>query len=237
MAGSGLPAGRAGGMPSFAWLARGAAPDGLAHDVLIEAHGDRFTTVTPETPAVAGSARAPCGCPVSRCRAWRTRSPRPSPRDHDPDRQCRRVGDIIGRAAAAARRNRLVHRRLGTMRHSPYTVATVCRAGGAGPWRRDHDGAHHRLCRRDGPEGRTGSAMGLLGTMSAIGTALGPSLGGVLIAALGWRAIFLVNVPLGVRLSSRVSLPPRDRPTQGRGPVSTAGTLLLAFRSPPMHSR
>src|SRR5205085_6462518 len=29
---------------------------------------------------------------------------------------------------------------------------------------------------------RTGSAMGLLGTMSAIGTALGPSLGGILIA-------------------------------------------------------
>ena len=45
---------------------------------------------------------------------------------------------------------------------------------------------------------RTGSAMGLLGTMSAIGTALGPSLGGVLISALGWQAIFLVNVPLGL---------------------------------------
>ena len=36
------------------------------------------------------------------------------------------------------------------------------------------------------PKARTGSAMGLLGTMSAIGTALGPSLGGVLIATLGW---------------------------------------------------
>jgi MFS family permease len=48
------------------------------------------------------------------------------------------------------------------------------------------------------PKERTGSAMGLLGTMSAIGTALGPSLGGVLIAALGWRAIFLVKVPLGI---------------------------------------
>ena len=37
------------------------------------------------------------------------------------------------------------------------------------------------------PKERTGSAMGLLGTMSAIGTALGPSLGGILIAGLGWR--------------------------------------------------
>lgn len=45
---------------------------------------------------------------------------------------------------------------------------------------------------------RTGSAMGLLGAMSAIGTTLGPSLGGLLIAGLGWRAIFLVNVPLGL---------------------------------------
>lgn len=37
---------------------------------------------------------------------------------------------------------------------------------------------------------QTGRAMGLLGSMSAVGTALGPSLGGVLIDLLGWRAIF-----------------------------------------------
>jgi MFS family permease len=48
------------------------------------------------------------------------------------------------------------------------------------------------------PNEKTGSAMGLLGTMSAIGTALGPSLGGVLIAGLGWQAIFLVSAPLGL---------------------------------------
>src|SRR6516165_6735337 len=34
-----------------AWLARGAATGGLARDVLIEAHGERFTAVTPNTPA------------------------------------------------------------------------------------------------------------------------------------------------------------------------------------------
>jgi MFS family permease len=48
------------------------------------------------------------------------------------------------------------------------------------------------------PKEKTGSAMGLLGTTSAIGTALGPSLGGALISAFGWQAIFLVTVPLGV---------------------------------------
>src|SRR5215467_2924077 len=48
------------------------------------------------------------------------------------------------------------------------------------------------------PKARTGRAMGLLGTMSAIGTALGPSLGGIVIAGLGWRAIFFMNLPLGL---------------------------------------
>src|SRR6201986_4968881 len=46
----------------FAWLARGAALDGLVPDVLIEAHGDRFTAVTPGTPAAqvpAGTVRLP----------------------------------------------------------------------------------------------------------------------------------------------------------------------------------
>ena len=54
------------------------------------------------------------------------------------------------------------------------------------------------LVRETVPKARTGSAMGLLGTMSAIGTALGPSLGGVLIAGPGWRSLFLVMVPLSI---------------------------------------
>src|SRR3954452_13847133 len=39
-------------------------------------------------------------------------------------------------------------------------------------------------------------ALGLWGGASGIGLAAGPVLGGVLIAAFGWRAIFLVNVPI-----------------------------------------
>ncbi|MFN3357224.1 MAG: MFS transporter [Pseudomonas sp.] len=45
---------------------------------------------------------------------------------------------------------------------------------------------------------RTGRVMGLLGTMSAVGTAMGPSLGGVLLSLWGWRALFAVGVPLGL---------------------------------------
>lgn len=40
------------------------------------------------------------------------------------------------------------------------------------------------------PKERLGTVMGLLGSMSAIGTALGPSLGGLLIGQLGWQAAF-----------------------------------------------
>lgn len=45
---------------------------------------------------------------------------------------------------------------------------------------------------------RTGRVMGLLGTMSAVGTAMGPSVGGVLLALWGWRSLFMVGVPLGL---------------------------------------
>lgn len=47
---------------------------------------------------------------------------------------------------------------------------------------------------------RMGAAMGLLGTMSAIGTALGPSVGGLLIGALGWRSAFALLTVLGAGL-------------------------------------
>ena len=80
------------------------------------------------------------------------------------------------------------------------------------------------------PRARTGSAMGLLGTMSAVGTALGPSLGGLLIAGLDWRAIFLVNVPLGVVafvLAHRHLPADRPRPHAGRGGFDGVGTSLL----------
>ena len=80
------------------------------------------------------------------------------------------------------------------------------------------------------PKAKTGSAMGLLGTMSAIGTALGPSLGGLLISGLSWRAIFLINVPLAMLtfLLAHRHLP-IDRPKTDRAGFDTTGTLLLAL--------
>lgn len=81
------------------------------------------------------------------------------------------------------------------------------------------------------PRARTGSAMGLLGTMSAVGTALGPSLGGGLIIGFGWRAVFAVNVPLGVLalvLAHRTLPADRPRANGARRRFDYPGTLLLA---------
>lgn len=81
------------------------------------------------------------------------------------------------------------------------------------------------------PKEKTGSAMGLLGTMSAVGTALGPTLGGVLIGGFGWRAIFFVNVPVGlVTLLLAWRCLPADRARPAARPAfDHLGTLLLAL--------
>ena len=82
------------------------------------------------------------------------------------------------------------------------------------------------------PKARTGRAMGLLGTMSAVGTALGPTLGGILISGFGWPAIFLVNVPLGILalvLAYRTLPAGAARPKTDRAGFDKGGTLLLAL--------
>jgi EmrB/QacA subfamily drug resistance transporter len=77
---------------------------------------------------------------------------------------------------------------------------------------------------------KTGSAMGLLGTMSALGTALGPSLGGLLIGSFGWRAIFLITVPLGLlTLLLALRYLPEDRPSARPAAFDPMGTLILAL--------
>ena len=80
------------------------------------------------------------------------------------------------------------------------------------------------------PKAQTGSAMGLLGTMSAVGTALGPTLGGLLIGGFGWRSIFLVNLPLGIVafLLAQHHLP-ADRQSHSTARFDAIGTLLLAL--------
>ncbi len=47
------------------------------------------------------------------------------------------------------------------------------------------------------PEER-GSSIGILGGTSSIAFALGPAIGGIILGSIGWRWIFLFNVPFGI---------------------------------------
>jgi MFS family permease len=88
------------------------------------------------------------------------------------------------------------------------------------------------LVRETVPTERTGRAMGLLGTMSAFGTALGPSLGGALIGGFGWRAVFWALVPMGlVTFALAWRRLPRggSRSHTRAAPFDVAGTVVLGL--------
>lgn len=48
------------------------------------------------------------------------------------------------------------------------------------------------------PDSERGRALGVVGTMVAIGTIAGSSLGGILVSAFGWPSIFMINIPIGI---------------------------------------
>ncbi|GAW91123.1 MFS transporter [Calderihabitans maritimus] len=48
------------------------------------------------------------------------------------------------------------------------------------------------------PEEERGRALGISGMVVSAGSLTGPALGGILVGTLGWRAIFWVNVPVGL---------------------------------------
>ncbi len=82
------------------------------------------------------------------------------------------------------------------------------------------------------PKGHEGRTICLLGAMSAVGTALGPSLGGVLTPGFGWRAIFLVLVPFGgltLFFASRGLPRQRLKQRTDRPAFDGLGMLLLAL--------
>jgi EmrB/QacA subfamily drug resistance transporter len=48
------------------------------------------------------------------------------------------------------------------------------------------------------PAGRRGAAFGVWGSVAGIAAAAGPTVGGLLVATLGWRWVFYVNLPIGL---------------------------------------
>jgi EmrB/QacA subfamily drug resistance transporter len=48
------------------------------------------------------------------------------------------------------------------------------------------------------PANERGRALGVLGTFVALGAMAGPPLGGLIVSAMSWKYIFLINVPIGI---------------------------------------
>ena len=81
------------------------------------------------------------------------------------------------------------------------------------------------------PKERAGATMGLLGSVSAVGTALGPSLGGALIALSGWQAVFacLALLAAATFVLGLLALPRDRQAAQARVELDVAGIGTLAI--------
>ncbi len=79
------------------------------------------------------------------------------------------------------------------------------------------------------PEGTVGRGIGVQAVSQALGLALGPSVGGILVHAWGWRSVFLVNVPAGIiGIALGLILLPRTRATHSARGWDAPGVVLLA---------
>lgn len=80
------------------------------------------------------------------------------------------------------------------------------------------------------PENLLSRGIGVQGAAQALGLALGPAIGGLLLALGGWRLIFFVNLPVGaVGLTLGWLLLPRSRSKKEIGKGDPLGALLLAL--------
>jgi EmrB/QacA subfamily drug resistance transporter len=75
---------------------------------------------------------------------------------------------------------------------------------------------------------RRARAIGLWSAAGALAAAIGPSLGGVLVHAFSWRALFLINVPAGLALAFLGRAVPTSQTARTRLP-DALGTILLGF--------
>ena len=79
----------------------------------------------------------------------------------------------------------------------------------------------------DTPVERRGNSVALWSAAGAFAAAVGPSVGGVLVHAFGWRSLFVINVPAGLALAAGAGILPRTATARTRLP-DALGTVLLA---------
>lgn len=84
------------------------------------------------------------------------------------------------------------------------------------------------------PPHERGKALGFLGTSVALGSLIGPGLGGLIVGAASWEYIFLINVPIGViALFYAIKLLPKGNKTV-KGKLDILGAVLFMFAIVPL---
>jgi len=78
-----------------------------------------------------------------------------------------------------------------------------------------------------------GKALGIVGTAVALGSLVGPGLGGVIVGTVGWEYIFFINVPIGVAavIAATKVLPKTTRQTDRKLDKSGSVLFLIAIVS------
>ena len=78
------------------------------------------------------------------------------------------------------------------------------------------------------PRERLGRSIGIQGAAQALGLAAGPTVGGLLVAAGGWRLLFLVNVPTGLlAIALAIVFLPRSTELRARARLDVGGLATM----------
>ena len=84
------------------------------------------------------------------------------------------------------------------------------------------------------PANERGKALGLIGTAVALGSLVGPGLGGFIVGSFHWKFIFLINVPIGIiALFYAFKLLPTSNRTSSEK-IDIVGALLFIFTIIPL---
>ena len=109
-----------------------------------------------------------------------------------------RMGRPDRRQAGVRRRLRDVHLRLGSLRARSEPGPADRGAGGAGDRAAVLIPCSLTLLTHSHPGAERARAVGIWAACASLALSAGPLVGGVLIEAVGWRAIFFIDAPLGV---------------------------------------
>ncbi|HBE79784.1 MAG TPA: MFS transporter [Firmicutes bacterium] len=104
----------------------------------------------------------------------------------------------------------------------PLVICRVIQGIGASAYMANNQG----IITQTFPSTERGKALGILAAAVALGTMIGPPLGGLIIAVLNWNYIFLINVPIGViALFLGFKILPKSEKTNER--MDLKGAVLL----------